>query len=168
MNDAMPARQLPPGSHDMSGASAGQRRLAGSSGARVPLLRLNAQVLIVPLHADVNDDGVLDFQGDLTERVAADQVRGVVIDVSALDVVDSYMARVLNDTARMLRLLGASVVMCGVQPAVALTLVEMGRNLVDLPTAFNLERALARLALLMATADAADAGTGARDVPARD
>lgn len=121
---------------------------------RVPLLRLNAQVLIVPLHADVNDDGVLDFQSDLTQRVADERVRGVVIDVSALDVVDSYMARVLNDTARMLRLLGASVVVCGVQPAVALTLVEMGRNLVDVPTAFNLERALARLQPLMAAADA--------------
>lgn len=130
---------------------------------RVPLLRLNAQVLIVPLHADVNDDGVLQFQGDLTQRVAATQVKGVVIDISALDVVDSYMARVLNDTARMLRLLGASVVVCGVQPAVALTLVEMGRNLVDVPTAFNLERALAKLGPLMAAADAADSAKGAAD-----
>lgn len=130
---------------------------------RVPLLRLNAQVLIVPLHADVNDDGVLQFQGDLTERVSAAQVKGVVIDISALDVVDSYMARVFNDTARMLRLLGACVVVCGVQPAVALTLVEMGRNLVDVPTAFNLERALARLGPLMAAADASDAATGAPD-----
>jgi rsbT antagonist protein RsbS len=125
---------------------------------RVPLLRLDARTLIVPLHADVNDDGVLDFQGDLTQRVAQDQVKGVVVDVSALDVVDSYMARVLNDTARMLRLLGAQVVMCGVQPAVALTLVEMGHNLVDLPTAFNLEKALVRLRPLMDAADAAGAG----------
>jgi len=132
---------------------------------RVPLLRLNARVLIVPLHADVNDDGVLDFQGELTARVARDQVKGVVIDVSALDVVDSYMARVLNDTARMLRLLGASVVLCGVQPAVALTLVEMGRNLVDVPTAFNLERALARLTPLMDAADQASSATGAPDEP---
>lgn len=130
---------------------------------RVPLLRLNAQTLIVPLHADVNDDGVLDFQSDLSTRVAADEVRGVVIDISALDVVDSYMARVLNDTARMLRLLGASVVVCGVQPAVALTLVEMGSNLVDVPTAFNLERALARLQPLMAAADDAESTEKARD-----
>ena len=137
---------------------------------RVPLLRLNAQVLIVPLHGDVSDDGVLDFQGDLTEHVAQRQVRGVVIDISALDIVDSYMARVLNDTARMLRLLGAQVVVCGVQPAVALTLVEMGRNLVDVPTAFNLERALARLQPLMDAADDSDAsipGPGAHDDPAQ-
>lgn len=117
---------------------------------KVPLLRLNARVLIVPLHGDIDDDGVLTFQDDLTHRVAADQVIGVVIDVSALDLIDSYMARVLNDTAAMLRLLGASVVICGIQPAVALTLVEMGRNLVDVPTAFNLERALHRLDSLMA------------------
>jgi rsbT antagonist protein RsbS len=135
---------------------------------RVPLLRLNADVLIVPLHGDINDDGVLEFQGDLTARVAAEEVRGVVIDISALDVVDSYMARVLNDTARMLRLLGACVVVCGVQPAVALTLVEMGSNLVDVPTAFNLERALARLQPLMAAADDVDANDEARDEPRHD
>lgn len=128
---------------------------------RVPLLRLDKRTLIVPLHADVNDDGVLDFQGELTRRVVDDQVLGVVIDISALDLVDSYMARVLNDTARMLRLLGASVVVCGVQPAVALTLVEMGSNLVDVPTAFNLERALGRLTPLMDGADLLAASTGA-------
>lgn len=129
---------------------------------RVPLLRLNARVLIVPLHADVNDETVLDFQVDLGETVAHKQFKGVVIDVTALDVVDSYMARVLNDTARMLRLLGASVVVCGIQPAVALTLVEMGSKLVDLPTAFNLEKALVRLDALMAAADA-QAVAGAPD-----
>ena len=130
---------------------------------RVPLLRLDKRTLIVPLHGDVNDDGVLDFQGELTRRVVDDQVLGVVIDISALDLVDSYMARVLNDTARMIRLLGACVVVCGVQPAVALTLVEMGSNLVDVPTAFNLERALARLAPLMDEADRQAANPGAGD-----
>jgi rsbT antagonist protein RsbS len=120
---------------------------------RVPILRLNSRVLIVPIHTDVNDDGVIDFQDELTARVVAQQARGVVVDVSALDVVDSFMARVLNDTARMLRLLGADVVVCGVQPAVALTLVEMGRNLVDVATAFNLERALVKLDELMAASD---------------
>lgn len=138
---------------------------------RVPLMRLNAQVLIVPLHADVNDDSVLDFQSDLTERVVSDQITGVVIDVSALDVVDSYMARVLNDTGRMLRLLGASVVVCGMRPAVALTLVEMGSKLVNVATAFNLERALVRLKALMAEADGVwalasdEPTTGASDDP---
>jgi rsbT antagonist protein RsbS len=119
---------------------------------RIPILRLNARVLIVALGADVSDDSVMDFQGQLTERVGTLQARGVVIDVSALDLVDSFMARVLNDSARMLRLLGAEVVVCGIQPAVALTLVEMGSRLVDVATTFTLERALARLDELMARA----------------
>ncbi|WP_139558180.1 STAS domain-containing protein [Methylotetracoccus oryzae] len=117
---------------------------------KVPILRLNRDVLIVPIHADVTDEDVLMFQTDLTEGLARNEARGVVIDVSALDVVDSFMARVLNDTARMLGLMGARVVICGVQPPVALTLVEMGRNLSTIATAFNLELALERLTGLMA------------------
>jgi rsbT antagonist protein RsbS len=121
----------------------------------VPILRLNARVLIVALGGDIDDDHVLGFQSALTERVAAQQARGVVLDVSALDLVDSFMARVLNDSARMLRLLGAEVVVCGVQPAVAKSLVELGSRMIDVSTAFTLERALVRLELLMARADAA-------------
>jgi rsbT antagonist protein RsbS len=117
---------------------------------KVPILRLNRDVLIVPIHADVTDEDVLMFQSDLTEGLARNEARGVVIDVSALDIVDSFMARVLNDTARMLGLMGAQVVICGVQPPVALTLVEMGRNLSPMATAFNLELALERLSALMA------------------
>jgi rsbT antagonist protein RsbS len=127
---------------------------------RVPILRLNARVLIVALGADITDDGVMEFQSDLGERAAAMQARGVVIDVSALDIVDSFMARVLNDSARMLRLLGTEVVICGVQPAVAMTLVEMGRNLVDVATAFTLERALRRLDELMARSEHRSATPG--------
>ncbi|MBZ8140546.1 anti-anti-sigma factor [Rubrivivax gelatinosus] len=119
---------------------------------RVPILRLNASVLLVALGADITDEGVMEFQSDLTERAARMQARGVVIDVSALDLVDSFMARVLNDSARMLRLLGAEVVVCGIQPAVAMTLVEMGSRLVDVKTSFTLERALAQLDELMARA----------------
>jgi rsbT antagonist protein RsbS len=122
---------------------------------RTPILRLNARVLIVALGADITDDDVMSFQADLSERVSAMQARGVVIDVSALDIVDSFMARVLNDCTRMLRLLGAEVVVCGVQPAVAMTLVEMGRNLIDVTTAFTLERALKRLDERMRGAESA-------------
>lgn len=131
---------------------------------RVPILRLNAEVLIVALGADISDAGVMDFQAHLTERVAATQARGVVIDVSALDLVDSFMATVLNDSARMLRLLGAEVVVCGVQPAVAMTLVEMGSRMVDVLTTFTLERALVRLGDLMARASQAPATPRTRGV----
>lgn len=132
------------------------------SSNRVPILRLNARVLIVALGADLSDESVMDFQSHLAERVASAQARGVVIDVSALDVVDSFMARVLNDSARMLRLLGTEVVVCGIQPAVAMTLVEMGSRLVNVATSFTLERALQRLEQLMARA-ATDG-----DLPAKD
>lgn len=127
---------------------------------RVPILRLNARVLVVALGDDIVDDEVMAFQTELSERTAAMQARGVVIDVSALDIIDSFMARVLNDCAGMMRLLGAQVVICGVQPAVAMTLVEMGRGLVGVSTAFTLEGALARLDVLMARADSAGSGPG--------
>jgi rsbT antagonist protein RsbS len=130
---------------------------------RVPILRLNTRVLIVALGADITDEGVMAFQNELSERVTAMQARGVVVDVSALDIVDSFMARVLNDSARMLRLLGAEVVVCGIQPAVAMTLVEMGRNLVNVATTFTLERALLRLDELMAIADQGPAGAAPGD-----
>jgi rsbT antagonist protein RsbS len=132
---------------------------------RVPILRLNSRVLVVALGFDITDESVMGFQNDLSERSSAMQARGVVIDVSALDIVDSFMARVLNDTARMLRLLGAEVVVCGIQPAVAMTLVEMGRNLVDVATAFTLERALVRLDELMVAADQGVATSRVADGP---
>jgi rsbT antagonist protein RsbS len=123
----------------------------------VSILRLNARVLIAALGADLGDDGVMSFQNDLSERTAASATRGVVIDVSALDIIDSFMARALKDCAAMLRLLGAEVVVCGIQPAVAMTLVEMGRNLVGVPTAFTLERGLVQLGELMERAERAGA-----------
>ncbi len=130
----------------------------------VPILRLSARVLIVAFGADLGDDTVMAFQNDLSERATAAQARGVVIDVSALDVIDSFMARVLKDSAGMLRLLGAEVVVCGVQPAVAMTLVEMGRDLIGVATAFTLEGALRRLDDLMDDADQV-AAPGAVEVP---
>ena len=135
---------------------------------RVPILRLDSRVLIVAFGADVTDDGVLGFQSDLSQRAVEIQARGVVIDVSALEVVDSFMARLLKDTARMLRLLGAEVVICGIQPAVAMTLVDMSQNLIDLPTAFTLERALDRLRIRMAHAERGSAPAAAADGSLRD
>ena len=81
----------------------------------------------------------------LNEKTAG----GVILDISALDVVDSFMARVFNDTAHMVRLLGAKVVVCGIQPSVALTLIEMGRELIGVDTALNLDQAVERLNSLL-------------------
>ncbi|EXJ13916.1 STAS domain-containing protein [Imhoffiella purpurea] len=108
---------------------------------RIPVLSLG-RILLVSIQEDLTDSDAMQFQSDLVERVAETEALGVAIDITALDVVDSYMARVINDTAYMVRLLGAEAVICGVQPFVAMTLIEMGRDLLGADCAFNLEQGL--------------------------
>ncbi len=113
----------------------------------VPILQLG-KLLITTLQFDLSDQQVVCFQREIVEEVSKRDAQGIVIDISALDVVDSFMARVINDTARAVKLVGAEVVVCGVQPYVAMTLVEMGRNLFNVETTFNLEQGLDKLKLL--------------------
>lgn len=113
-------------------------------GMRIPILKLG-DVLIASLQADMTDEDAEGFQGALVERVLDTEAGGVLLDISAMEVVDSFMARVINDTAASCQMLGAKVVVSGVQPAVAITLVEMGRGLIGVRTAFNLEQGLDRL-----------------------
>lgn len=108
---------------------------------KIPILRLD-RILLVSIQSDLSDNDAMEFQSDLVHRVAEIEALGVAIDITALDIVDSYMARVINDTASMARLLGAEVVICGVQPYVALTLVEMGRDLLGADCTFNLGQGL--------------------------
>ncbi len=108
---------------------------------KIPILRLG-RVLLTSVQTDLTDTDALQFQDDLVRKVAALEAQGVAIDITALDVVDSFMARVLNDTTSMVRLLGAEVVLCGIQPYVAMTLIEMGRSLIAADCAFNLEQGL--------------------------
>ena len=110
----------------------------------VPILRLS-DVLLTSIQIDLTDQEALDFQADVLHMVTDTEAKGVVIDITAMEVVDSFMARVLNETASMVRFLGAEAVMCGMQPSVALTLIEMGRELVGVETALNLDQALARI-----------------------
>ncbi|AFL72401.1 STAS domain-containing protein [Thiocystis violascens] len=117
---------------------------------KIPILRLE-RILLVSIQEDLTDNDAMDFQSDLVERVAEIEALGVAIDITALDVVDSYMARVINDTASMVRLLGAEAVICGVQPFVALTLIEMGRDLLGADCAFNLGQGLEILKTRIAT-----------------
>ena len=111
---------------------------------RIPILKLRG-VLLTSIQTDLDDDVALQFQDDLLNATHESSAVGVVIDITALDVVDSFMARVLNDTANMFLLLGAQTVICGMQPAVALTLTEMGRELVGVETALNLDQAVDRV-----------------------
>ena len=100
--------------------------------------------LIASIHTALDDGQMLRFQRDLIERIGTRRARGVVIDVAALDVLDSFGSRVLRDIARMSRLRGARTVIVGIAPELAMTMVRLGLDL-DLPTALDLEEGLAYL-----------------------
>lgn len=126
---------------------------------KIPILQLG-RILLVSIQVDLTDTDAMQFQNDLVNKIAATEAIGVAIDITALDVVDSFMARVISDTASMARLLGAEVVICGIQPYVAMTLVEMGRDLIGADCAFNLEQALKILGGLIALRGDAVIGSG--------
>lgn len=130
---------------------------------RIPILRLGS-ILMASIQLDLTDADALQFQDDVVRKIAEIEALGVAIDITALETVDSYMARVINDTASMARLLGAEVVICGVQPYVAMTLVEMGRELLGADCAFNLEQGLRILQKRICARGDAVLAAGERDV----
>lgn len=104
-------------------------------------------VLLVSTGAEFHDQLARDLQHELTARVRALGSRAVVLDISAVQVIDSYITRVLGDVAQAVRFLGARCVLVGMRPAVAMSLVEMGIELPGVATALNLEMAMARLGI---------------------
>ncbi|MGW0548835.1 STAS domain-containing protein [Streptomyces altiplanensis] len=110
----------------------------------VPLLRLG-DVLVTGLLNELDDKAALAFTHELTERISADRVRGVLIDISRLEIIDSFVARTLMELTTMARLLGARVIVAGMRPPVAITLVELGIELVGVETALNAEQGMAAL-----------------------
>jgi rsbT antagonist protein RsbS len=111
---------------------------------RVPVLKIG-DVLLVSIQIDLEDQMVLDLQEDLSERIVSTGARGVVIDISALEIVDSFVGRMLATIAAISRVLGAETVVVGMRPAVAMTLVELGLSLGGVRTALNLEQGLNQL-----------------------
>ena len=111
---------------------------------RIPILKLGS-ILLTSIQSDITDEQAMTLQADILAKLDQTQSAGVVLDISALDVVDSYMARILSETARMARLMGGEVVITGMNPMVAVTLVEMGRELVGVMTALTLEQGVDRL-----------------------
>ncbi|MEU6770630.1 STAS domain-containing protein [Streptomyces sp. NPDC046759] len=107
----------------------------------VPVLALG-NILLISLQGELHDSVAEQLQQDITHRVARSEVSGVVIDVSGVEIVDSFLGRVIAEIAASARLLAARTVLCGMRPAVAITLVELGLTLPGLVTALDVERAL--------------------------
>jgi rsbT antagonist protein RsbS len=118
----------------------------------VPVLRVG-DTLLVTLQGDLDDATVIRIEERLTHEVARTRATGMLIDVSALDIVDSFIARVLARLVAMIRLLGAQAAVVGIQPAVAITLVELGVPMGHLDTALNAEQGLALLDRLRSNAN---------------
>jgi rsbT antagonist protein RsbS len=110
----------------------------------IPILKIG-DCLLVSIQVDMHDQLALSLQDDLTVRIVTSRARGVMIDISALEIVDSFIGRMLNNIAGMSRVLDAVTVVVGMRPAVAITLVELGLTLTGVRTALNVDRGLAMI-----------------------
>jgi len=108
---------------------------------RIPILKMG-DLLLVTIQVDMHDRLAMTLQDDLTARIVKDRAHGVLIDISALDIVDSFIGRMISNTASMARILDARTVLVGMQPAVAITLVELGLRLEGVQTALNVDRGI--------------------------
>jgi rsbT antagonist protein RsbS len=108
---------------------------------RIPILRMGPY-LLVTIQVDMHDRLALTLQDDLTQRISDTSARGVLIDISSLEMVDSFIGRMLGNIAAMSRVLDADTVVVGMQPAVAITLVELGLSLPGIRTALNVEKGM--------------------------
>jgi rsbT antagonist protein RsbS len=108
---------------------------------RIPILRMG-DLLLVTIQVDMHDQLALTLQDDLTEKIQATSARGVLIDISALDIVDSFIGRMIATISALARIMDATTVVVGMQPAVAITLVELGLNLTGVRTALDVERGM--------------------------
>jgi rsbT antagonist protein RsbS len=107
----------------------------------IPILRMG-EFLLVTIQVDMHDRLAMALQDDLTSRIAATRARGVLIDISSLDMVDSFIGRMIGNIAGMSRVLDAKTVVVGMRPAVAITLVELGLSLPGVHTALDVERGM--------------------------
>ena len=111
---------------------------------RIPILKLD-RFLLVTIQVDMHDRLAMQLQDDLTSRIVATRARGVLIDISSLEVVDSFIGRMISNIAGMASVLDAETVVVGMQPAVAITLVELGLSLEGVRTALNVDKGMALL-----------------------
>jgi rsbT antagonist protein RsbS len=124
---------------------------------RIPILKMG-RFLLVTIQVDMHDRLALSLQDDLTEQIVKHRARGVLIDISSLEMVDSFIGRMLGSIAGMARLLDADTVVVGMQPSVAITLVELGLSLEGIRTALDVEKGMLALQNAADAQDDIDAG----------
>jgi rsbT antagonist protein RsbS len=108
---------------------------------RIPILKMN-EFLLVSIQVDMHDRLAMTLQDDLTDRIVRDRARGVLIDISSLEIVDSFIGRMIGNIAAMSRVLDAETVVVGMRPAVAITLVELGLSLPGVRTSLNVDKGM--------------------------
>jgi rsbT antagonist protein RsbS len=126
---------------------------------RIPILKMD-EFLLVSIQVDMHDRLAMTLQDDLTARIVKDRARGVLIDISSLEVVDSFIGRMIGNIAGMSRVLDAETVVVGMRPAVAITLVELGLSLPGVRTSLNVDKGMQ---LLRASLRSNGNGHGAAD-----
>jgi rsbT antagonist protein RsbS len=128
---------------------------------RIPILRMG-NFLLVTIQVDMHDRLAMQLQNDLTDQISKRQSRGVLIDITSLEIVDSFMGRMLVNIALMAKVLDAQTVLVGMKPAVAITLVELGLSLPGIRTALNVDRGMALLRASLSEEIDADEADDAR------
>jgi rsbT antagonist protein RsbS len=123
---------------------------------RIPIIKMG-EFLLVSIQVDMHDRLAMTLQDDLTASIVKHRARGVLIDISSLEIVDSFLGRMLANIAAMSRVLDAETVVVGMRPAVAITLVELGMSLPGVRTALNVERAMEVLRSATAQVEPVDA-----------
>jgi len=124
---------------------------------RIPILKMN-EFLLVSIQVDMHDRLAMTLQDDLTDRIVRDRARGVLIDISSLEIVDSFIGRMIGNIAAMSRVLDAETVVVGMRPAVAIKLVELGLALPGVRTSLNVDKGMELLRSSLARG-----GNGHRD-----
>jgi len=123
---------------------------------RIPILKMGS-ALLVTIQVEMHDRLASMLEEDLTNRIVTSRAKGVLIDISALEIVDSFIGRMLNNIASVSRILDADTVVVGMRPAVAITLVELGLDLPGVKTALNVERGMALIRQKLEELEADDA-----------
>lgn len=111
---------------------------------RIPILKMG-EFLLVTIQVDMHDQLAITLQDDLTQQIVKHRAHGVLIDISSLEIVDSFIGRMIGNIAGMARMLDAETVLVGMKPAVAITLVELGMSLSGVRTALNVEKGMVML-----------------------